>query len=223
MKRLMMWLASSILMLGLLVTGVRSVGASLKLSRPTFADLLADNSQLGPHGWCWRDICPGETLLEDAEASLRTDKTGLIDKVYPLSNGFCCVWSTRTGPRWEGSISDWQGLRNNELKSITSEVSIDPPDELFRLGDAIRLFGEPESVFLCAPYTLPGKPPIVAGGIFFNNGVSVSVYSFVSEVRTDPEMVVNRISYFGEHNPNPNLPSDPWYRFTAHPSHACGV
>lgn len=222
MKRFLIWSFTLILTFCTLVTATRVIGGSIKSSKPTIADMFAD-SFLGLHGWCLLRMCPGETLLTNVEAILRDDQSGFVDKIFPLDDGEGFGWTTRTESVWTGTISGLRGLHNKDSEKIIDRLDIETPFADFRLGDAVRLFGDPVSVYFCAPHNLSGGLPEFGGVIFFRGGIVASVTGHSSEVRVSPNMMIFLVTYLGEHNLEPDLSVDPWYGFTLQPFHGCGL
>src|SRR5262245_29513784 len=133
-KRLLIWSITLILIFALLVTVSRAIGGSVKSGEPTVAEMLAADSYLGPHGWCWRDICPGATIMRNAAILLRDYSNGDINHIEEMW-GMQVSWEYSSIPQIGGSIDGpWSG---DPIEHITIVTRLDH----IPLGDIMQIYG----------------------------------------------------------------------------------
>lgn len=214
MKRLLTWSAAMILIFTLLVISVRVSGGPAKSSKPTVAKMLAADSYLGPHGWCWRDICPGQTLTANAVVLLQEFNKGFIKQVRLDNNEPYYYWTSVIDSFLFGKIS---GGGYADFFQPVDRITIDVSDGSMRLSDAIDLYGIPIAIDAAWGSCYQGdNDGYLWGSIYFPNGVWIFVHTprpSLKPVRITLEMRVAAISYL-DMDQIKGLNSVPWSGFT---------
>jgi hypothetical protein len=191
MKRLLIWNSIVFAALGLTLLSARVVGS---LNAQPSADKLFENEQCSPRP-CWRGFRPGVTTFRQVESSLNLK----LSRTANAPNYQLC-WLGASTPCWGVNIRSWSNDPNDPIGMIVFE----PPRGSFRLGDAVRIFGNPLTSNLChiaAPNSgdvpLDVPRPLLVAYITLRGSIKIVAYHSEKPLlqRLDPEMTVYRI-YF---------------------------
>ena len=180
-NRLLIYPFITLVVLSLFIVAARSIGAR---SDPSRLAMLSPGSCTQP---CWHDIQPGKTSLEDAANILRNENI-VKDARWPEYLYQLC-WSSNTQPVWHGCVR-----RSSDHHTPVRSVELQPPTNAVRVGDLIRLFGEPTAARLCS-FWMDMEPNIVAL-IYFPNNILVTAHSQHNESGLNPDMTVRWLYYY---------------------------
>ncbi len=181
-----------LLTLAVLVTATRAIGGTIKLSEPSVVNVLIADSALGPHAWCWRDICPGQTFVGEAVSILMNHNVGPAGRLNYSEYGYS--WISSDQPRWEVAL----GYGRDYTTQISLIIMWPHQAVSLQLGEAIEAFGNPTNVILCPTLYYNGVNGIyIRGYVFFRNGVSVAVGKAqpFQDMRVTPDMLISTMRY----------------------------
>jgi hypothetical protein len=151
---------------------------------------------------CWHQIYPGKTQFKEAQSILQKDSTVKIT-MFP-ENGLC--WET-------AAVANRSCLWSDTNGSVTS-IDLDI-DTSLRLGDIVRIFGQPINVMTCWMDTVyvTDKPPMFVY-IYFSNGTIVrssSHFPFLGG-QLVPDQLIDSIIYDTTPGEPPDIPA--WHGFS---------
>lgn len=159
------------------LTGSRWIGPLFPGA--AYAEQLRRESRRTADGWCWREICPGTTSIDEAYSTLMSGRGPLYDRVMRTVYGsLIFVNGQDFAPRSNYVYHD------PAVPTRVYSVLLSPPRDTFTLGDAVAQFGSP------LMYAW-GYPASYALEICFGAEVCVSTLAEPGVLR--PAMPVDRI------------------------------
>ena len=228
MIRFYRWLATLLLTFGLLLLGVKLLGAHGE--EPAAAPMLSRGADQCPtrNNNCWHGIQSGQTTTEQAKTILSKDSLFTVDEKSSIEAVQYC-WSAGLDRAWRICASY---TNNPTVPDRIRYLWIEPPWDTLSLGDAINRFGQPIGSTICNPVYVPvggiryvQSRTFVGAIVNFENGIYVLVYNpwqpQVLEVK--PEMVVLRIMFYPSGSPY-LAERQPWVGFSGRTTiTGCGV
>lgn len=152
--------------------------------------------------FCWNSIYPGTTSLDEAKTIL--SRTGFVfveQSTYPL------CWTKQD----LGTICVFQNLINNEEPVVAVELY---PEDL-RLGEAVMLFGNPISAYLCVVGN--GLNPYVQASVYFSKNILgyAELPTGYLQQHFQPDMIIRKIAFFNFPIPLYQSHAFPWKGFAS--------
>lgn len=182
MKRMLAWTTGT-----LLICLFALVCTRIFAPANAFSELMRHDLSIQSNRWCWLSICPGLTTLTLAERTLRlqggnygADKAVLIGGSQPA-----LVWNG-PAPLARGQVQIGYNGVNTQVTDITFEYrdldsSHNSSQQPYKLGEVVRLFGEPLTIratlmgMMSGGQTLWAFDYCFAGGVFAYTTASEAV------------------------------------------------